>query len=110
MPIQPAFFRPRACLLRALSCAVLLCTPAAAPTTTQAQEMPGALSIPLAQLWALDASSHAPAAGSAAIAPQIHWPNGEYRESHMDLRIKILGGYLDITRSWRQGRWWLNPA
>lgn len=42
--------------------------------------------------------------------PRINWINGEYQESNTDLSVKVLGGSLDIARSWSQGRWWLNPA
>jgi RHS repeat-associated protein len=45
-----------------------------------------------------------------ASEPQVRWINGEYTETHIDLRVQVLGGPLDIARSWSQGRWWLNPA
>ncbi|WP_183019393.1 RHS repeat protein [Delftia sp. UME58] len=45
-----------------------------------------------------------------ASEPQVRWINGEYTETHLDLRVQVLGGPLDIVRSWSQGRWWLNPA
>lgn len=45
-----------------------------------------------------------------ASEPQVRWINGEYTETHIDLRVQVLGGPLDIVRSWSQGRWWLNPA
>ncbi|MEG2466818.1 MAG: RHS repeat-associated core domain-containing protein [Comamonas sp.] len=52
--------------------------------------------------------------GFASVAtagePRINWINGEYQEANKDLRVKVLGGNLDIARSWSQGRWWLNPA
>ncbi len=47
---------------------------------------------------------------AAAGEPRINWINGEYQESNTDLSVKVLGGSLDIARSWSQGRWWLNPA
>jgi len=66
--------------------------------------------IPLAALYAsMDEASYTAGSGESS-PPQIRWPNGEYRESHTDLRVKILGGHLNITRTWQQGRWWLNPA
>ncbi|PAT43139.1 RHS repeat domain-containing protein [Vandammella animalimorsus] len=46
----------------------------------------------------------------SASAPSVRQPNGEYRETHIDLRVNALGGPIDIARSWSQGRWWLNPA
>ncbi|WP_418514768.1 RHS repeat-associated core domain-containing protein [Delftia sp. PS-11] len=42
--------------------------------------------------------------------PHIKWPNGEYREVSTDLQVKVLGGAIDIARTWTLGRWWLNPA
>src|SRR2546427_13173404 len=42
--------------------------------------------------------------------PYIKWPNGEYREVNTDLQVKVLGGSIDIARTWTLGRWWLNPA
>ncbi len=47
---------------------------------------------------------------AAAGEPRINWINGEYQETNKDLSVKVLGGTLDIARSWSQGRWWLNPA
>ena len=47
---------------------------------------------------------------AAAGEPRINWINGEYQETNKDLSVKVLGGSLDISRSWSQGRWWLNPA
>ena len=49
-----------------------------------------------------------PVAGSSE--PRIRWINGEYQETHTDLSVKVLGGPLEIQRTWSQGRWWLNPA
>jgi len=95
--LLPALLLQQTCLLLGL----LALLPTARAQATQ--EMP---------LAALDAGWAEPqsALGTSVLAPQIVWPNGEYRESHVDLRVKILGGHLDITRSWRQSRWWLNPA
>ena len=42
--------------------------------------------------------------------PQVRQPNNEYRETTLDLRLKVPGGTIDIARTWSQGRWWLNPA
>jgi len=61
------------------------------------------------------------AAGFAlSVAParaEVHLPNGEYRTSHTDLRVKVLGGYVTVERTWQavnvnkgQYRWYLNPA
>jgi RHS repeat-associated protein len=40
----------------------------------------------------------------------VKLPNGEYIESHNDLTVKVLGGYITLTRTWSNGRWYLNPA
>ena len=44
------------------------------------------------------------AAGFAlSVAParaEVHLPNGEYRTSHTDLRVKVLGGYVTVERTW----------
>lgn len=61
------------------------------------------------------------AAGFAlSVAParaEVHLPNGEYRTSHTDLRVKVLGGYVTVARTWQaidvnkgKYRWYLNPA
>lgn len=48
-----------------------------------------------------------------AIAPaeaEVRLPNGEYTETQDDLRVKVLGGYVTVARSWTNGRWYVNPA
>ncbi|WP_143326394.1 hypothetical protein [Vandammella animalimorsus] len=39
----------------------------------------------------------------SASAPSVRQPNGEYRETHIDLRVNALGGLIDTARSWRLG-------
>ncbi len=46
----------------------------------------------------------------AAQAGQVTGPNGEYKESHTDLSVKVLGGAVSVERSWLNGRWYVNPA
>lgn len=48
---------------------------------------------------------------------EVRLPNGEYRTSAIDLRVKVLGGYVTVKRSWQavninkgQYRWYMNPA
>lgn len=48
---------------------------------------------------------------------EVHQPNGEYRTSSTDLRVKVLGGTVTVDRTWQainvnkgQFRWYLNPA
>ncbi|MBL0042692.1 MAG: RHS repeat protein [Xanthomonadales bacterium] len=45
-----------------------------------------------------------------AQAGQVTGPNGEYKESHTDLSVKVLGGAVSVERSWLNGRWYVNPA
>ena len=40
----------------------------------------------------------------------VRLPNQEYRETHEDLAVKVLGGHIRISRTWEGGRWYLNPA
>ena len=40
----------------------------------------------------------------------VRLPNQEYRETHEDLAVKVLGGHIRINRTWEGGRWYLNPA
>lgn len=44
------------------------------------------------------------------ISQSIRLPNQEYTESREDIKVKVLGGYVRINRSWVAGRWYLNPA
>ena len=37
-------------------------------------------------------------------------PNLEYVESTVDLRVKVLGGYVQVRRTWSEGRWYVNSA
>jgi len=54
---------------------------------------------------------------ATGVHAEVHLPNGEYRTSHTDLRVKVLGGYVTVERTWQavnvnkgQYRWYLNPA
>jgi RHS repeat-associated protein len=40
----------------------------------------------------------------------IRQPNLEYVESNVDLKVKVLGGFVQIKRTWGNGRWYLNPS
>lgn len=60
--------------------------------------------------WALALLNLAVLQAQASEYPYIKWPNGEYREVNTDLQVKVLGGSIDIARTWTLGRWWLNPA
>jgi len=88
---------------RELPHALLITAALLLPMATTAQPLtdigPIATNVPLGA---------SPSAG--AVEPRINWINGEYQETHTDLSVKVLGGSLDIARSWSQGRWWLNPA
>lgn len=41
---------------------------------------------------------------------QVTGPNGEYKESHADLSVRVIGGAVTLERSWLNGRWYFNPA
>jgi len=48
---------------------------------------------------------------------EVHLPNGEYRTSATDLKVKVLGGYVAIERTWQakninkgEYAWYFNPA
>ena len=45
-----------------------------------------------------------------AVQAEVKLPNGEYIERHDDLVVKVLGGTVTLTRTWSNGRWYLNPA
>jgi RHS repeat-associated protein len=40
----------------------------------------------------------------------VRQPNLEYVETNVDLKVKVLGGYVQIRRTWSEGRWYLNPT
>jgi RHS repeat-associated protein len=40
----------------------------------------------------------------------VRQPNLEYVESNVDLKVKVLGGFVQIRRTWSNGRWYLNPS
>ena len=41
---------------------------------------------------------------------EVLLPNGEYTTSSEDLRVKVLGGYVTINRTWANSQWYVNPA
>ena len=49
-------------------------------------------------------------AAAQPVSQSIRLPNQEYTESREDIKVKVLGGYVRINRSWVAGRWYLNPA
>ena len=49
-------------------------------------------------------------AAAQPVSQSIRLPNQEYAESREDIKVKVLGGYVRINRSWVAGRWYLNPA
>lgn len=46
--------------------------------------------------------------GSKNIAYTVNLPNTEYTETTIDMTVKVLGGYIELERSWANGRWYLN--
>ena len=56
-------------------------------------------------------------ASPAQAAPTVSQPNGTVNESAEDLRVKVLGGWITIARTWSVenvatggGKWYFNPA
>ena len=86
-----------------LRCTVLLTAALLLPAAAPAQSLTG-----IGPVVPNTTLGFSPVAGTSE--PRIKWINGEYQESHTDLSVKVLGGSVDIARSWSQGRWWLNPA
>jgi RHS repeat-associated protein len=41
---------------------------------------------------------------------EVLLPNGEFTTSVEDLRVKVLGGYVIINRTWANSQWYVNPA
>ena len=35
----------------------------------------------------------------------VRQPNLEYVETHVDLKVKVLGGHVQVKRTWSEGRW-----
>ena len=47
---------------------------------------------------------------SSRVSAEVTLPNTEYQEATVDLRVKILGGELVLTRAWVNSQWILNPS
>ena len=47
---------------------------------------------------------------ASRVAAQVTLPNTEYQEATVDLRVKILGGELVLTRAWVNSQWIINPS
>jgi len=61
-------------------------------------------------LWVLLFSVPTQAAAGLVIEQSgTHYSGATYRELVRDLRVKVQGGYVNVRRHWRQGRWWFNP-
>ena len=48
---------------------------------------------------------------------EVHLPNGEYRTSMTDLKVKVRSGYITVDRTWQakninrgQFQWYISPA
>lgn len=39
---------------------------------------------------------------------EVALPNGNIGDTVVDLRVKVLGGYITIERQFDEGRWWIN--
>lgn len=47
---------------------------------------------------------------SSRVSAEVTLPNTEYQEATVDLRVKILGGELVLTRAWVNSQWIINPS
>jgi RHS repeat-associated protein len=46
----------------------------------------------------------------SSVVNNVKLPNAEYVESHIDIEVKVIGGYIKLERAWRNGRWYLNTT
>ena len=46
----------------------------------------------------------------SAPAPQVRFPDGDLAYSQTDLSVPVRGGAVVLSRTWADGRWYLNPA
>ena len=49
-------------------------------------------------------------ASSAWSAPQVRFPDGDLAYAQTDLSVPVRGGAVVLSRTWADGRWYLNPA
>ena len=47
---------------------------------------------------------------AVAVRAEVLLPNGEFTLSSEDLRVKVLGGFVVINRTWSNSQWYVNPA
>lgn len=64
----------------------------------------------LALLWLIACSLWLAHSHPAYAFGDVRQPNLEYVETTVDLNVKVLGGYVQIRRTWSEGRWYLNPS
>ena len=43
-------------------------------------------------------------------APQVRFPDGDLAYAQTDLSVPVRGGAVVLSRTWADGRWYLNPA
>ena len=45
-----------------------------------------------------------------AVRAEVRLPDGQWFEQEEDLRVKVMGGYVAVSRTWLNNRWYFNPA
>ena len=48
--------------------------------------------------------------GHPRLTPKCAFPMVSTPRSTDDLKVKVLGGFVTVARSWTNGRWYINPA
>lgn len=48
--------------------------------------------------------------GGSVVRAEVIFISGEYHETVGDLEVKVLGGFVQVQRTWFQGRWHFNRA
>ncbi len=69
------------------------------------------LLIPTAVSAALTGVGQTGGGGGGAVynAPEIEPPNfGQHRETVQDMKVKVMGGYFRVNRTWDSGAWYIN--
>ena len=46
----------------------------------------------------------------SAPTPQVRFPDGDLAYAQTDLSVAVRGGAVVLSRTWADGRWYLNPA
>lgn len=44
-----------------------------------------------------------------SVNAEVRLPHGQYTESSADLRVKVMGGQVEVNRTWFNDKWYFNP-